>query len=99
MCARSVVSEALCLDCSPPGSSVRGILQTRILELQGIFPPQGLSLSPFVSCLLPWQAGSPPQVPAGRPGVGHVLCYLMTEMSRSLSGPCFGPLMFQWFFI
>ena len=40
-----VVSDSLQpLDCSPPGSSVRGILQTRTLEwvarflLQGIFP-------------------------------------------------------------
>ena len=34
------------MDCSPPGSSVHGILQARILEwshslLQGIFPTQG----------------------------------------------------------
>ena len=35
------------MDCSPPGSSIRGILQTRIQErvchslLQGIFPTQG----------------------------------------------------------
>ena len=38
---------ALCdlLHCSPPGSSVHGVLQTRILEwiLQGIFPTQGLN--------------------------------------------------------
>ena len=40
------------MDCSPPGSSVHGILQGRILEwvaislpLQGIFPTQGLNLS------------------------------------------------------
>ena len=40
------------LDCSPPGSSVHGILQARILEwiamedpplLQGVFPTQGLN--------------------------------------------------------
>ena len=37
-------------DCGPPGSSVRGILQARILEwvshslLQRIFPTQGLKL-------------------------------------------------------
>ena len=33
------------MDCSPPGSSVHGILQARILEwiLQGIFPTQGLN--------------------------------------------------------
>ena len=40
------------VDCSPPDSSVRGILQARLLEwshflLQGIFPTQGLNL-----CLL-----------------------------------------------
>ena len=38
------------MDCSPPGSSVHGILQARILEwvamplLQGIFPTQGANL-------------------------------------------------------
>ena len=26
------------MDCSPPGSSVHGILQARILEWEGIFP-------------------------------------------------------------
>ena len=37
-------------DCSPPGSSVQGILQARVLRvgchalLQGIFPSQGLNL-------------------------------------------------------
>ena len=42
------------MDCSPPGSSVHGILQARILEwgchalLQGIFPTQG---SNQVSCI------------------------------------------------
>ena len=39
-----------CMDCSPPGSSVHGILQASILEwvamplLQGIFPTQGPNL-------------------------------------------------------
>ena len=36
------------MDCSPPGSSVHGILQARTLEkvalLQGIFPTQGSNL-------------------------------------------------------
>ena len=38
------------MDCSPPVSSVHGILQARILEWvaipfsRGIFPPQGLKL-------------------------------------------------------
>ena len=39
------------MDYSPPGSSVHGILQERILEwvvlLQGIFPTQGLDLHPL----------------------------------------------------
>ena len=54
VCYRSMVM-TLCdpTDWSPPGSSVHGILQARILEwvsnflLQGIFPTQGLKL-----CLL-----------------------------------------------
>ena len=43
---------------SPPGSSVHGILQARILEwvagplLQGIFPNQGLN--PNLLCFLHW---------------------------------------------
>ena len=48
------------VDRSPPGSSVHGILQARILEwvalLQGIFPNQGLN--PHLLSLLHWQVGS-----------------------------------------
>ena len=49
------------MDCSPPGSSVHGILQARILEWntcppQGIFPTQGSN--PHLLCFLHWQAGS-----------------------------------------
>ena len=57
--SRSVVPDSFCdyMDCSPPGSSVHGILQARILEwvvisfsrasslFQGIFPTQGSNLS------------------------------------------------------
>ena len=52
------------MDSSPPGSSVHGILQVRILEWaampssRGIFPSQGLNLHPL--CLLHWQASSLP---------------------------------------
>ena len=50
---------ALCglVDHSPPGSSVHGILQARILELvavpssRGIFPSWGLNQSLCVSCI------------------------------------------------
>ena len=49
------------MDWSPPGSSVLGILQARILEwaaisFPGIFPTQGLN--PRLSCFLHWEAGS-----------------------------------------
>ena len=49
------------MDCSPPGSSVHGILQARITGvgchalLQGIFLTQGSN-----PCLLHWQVGSLP---------------------------------------
>ena len=58
------------MDCSPPGFSVLGILQARILEwvaralLQEIFLTQGLN--PHLLCLLFWQVGSLPLVPPGK---------------------------------
>ena len=59
------------MDCSPPGSSVQGILQARILEwvaialLQGSFPNQGSN--PHLSHLLHWQAGPLPLATPGKP--------------------------------
>ena len=52
---------------NPPGFSVHGILQARILEwdLQGIFLTQGLNL--HLLYLLLWQAGSLPIAPPGKP--------------------------------
>ena len=58
-------------DCSPLGSSVRGILQAGILEWvaisfsQGIFPTLGSN--PHLLCLLHQQAGSLPLAPPGKP--------------------------------
>ena len=54
--------------CSPPGSSVHGIFQARILEcvaiwLQGVFPTQGLNPR-----LLHWQVDSLPLSYLGCPG-------------------------------
>ena len=56
LCCRTgfLASPILCdpVDCSPPSSSVHGILQARILEwvafpfLQGIFPAQELNRGP-----------------------------------------------------
>ena len=64
LCAKSPQScLTLCdpMDCSPPGFSVPGILQARILEwecqalLQGIFLTQGLNQR--LLCLLHWPTG------------------------------------------
>ena len=51
------------MDCSPPGISVHGILQARILER--IFPTQGSNLC--LLHLLHWQVGSLPWAPPGKP--------------------------------
>ena len=55
------------IDCNPPGSSVQGIFQARILEyyyflLQGIFLTQRLN-----PCLLHWQVDSSPLAPPRKP--------------------------------
>ena len=58
------------MDCSPPGFSVHGILQARILEWaampssRGSFWPSDWTC---VSCLLCWQTGSVPLAPPGKP--------------------------------
>ena len=55
------------MECSPPDSSVHGILQARTLAWvalhQGIFPTQGSNL--HLLCLLHWPASSLPLVPPG----------------------------------
>ena len=52
------------MDCSPPGSSVHGILQARIPEWVANFLLRGIFLTqrpnPCILCLLHWQAGSLP---------------------------------------
>ena len=65
------------VNCSPPGSSVSGMLlcpwdspskNTGMgchALLQGIFPTQGSNL--HLLCLLHWQAGSLPLAPPGKP--------------------------------
>ena len=48
------------VDCSPPGSSVRGILQARILEwdaipsTRGSFPPRDRTHVSYISCISKW---------------------------------------------
>ena len=51
------------MDCSPPGSSVHGILQASILEWVAMPSSKiflTLGLDPDLLCLLHWQAGSLP---------------------------------------
>ena len=59
------------MDCNPPGSSVHGILQARILEWVGMPSSRGSSQSQESSshflCLLSSQVGSLPPVPSGKP--------------------------------
>ena len=58
------------VDCSPPGASVHGILQARILEWVAISisrasPDPGITSAS--SCLQRWQVGSIPLAPHGKP--------------------------------
>ena len=57
------------IDCSPPGSSVHGILQARILEWLPCPPPvySWPRNQTHVSYLLHWQVGSLPLVLPGKP--------------------------------
>ena len=72
VCAQSLSHVQLSvtpMNCSPPGSSVHGIFQTRYWSalpflLQGIFPTQGSN--PHLLCLLHWQADSLPLAPPGK---------------------------------
>ena len=77
------------MDSSPPGSSVRGIFQTRILEGVALSPPGDLP-NPWIELgvlhllrLLHWQADSLPLAP---PGMSHAKFgdILMLEESKSL---------------
>ena len=74
------------MDCSPPGSSVHGILQTRILQWvaisssKGFFPTRGLNPG-----LLNWQVDSLLAEPPGKllPGIFGAP-YLGQELSKAL---------------
>ena len=64
------------MDCSPPGSSVHGILQARILEWVAMPSSRGSSWPRdwiCISYVLHWQADSLPLIPPGKP---NWLCIL-----------------------
>ena len=84
MCVKSPQSYlTLCnpMDCSPPGSSVQGILQARILEW-AVMPLSRASSRPrdwtWVSCFTIWAAREgpppPPRPPPIHEGRGQILC-------------------------
>ena len=76
------------MDHSPPGSSVHGILQARILEWVAMPCSRGSSWPgdrTCVSCLLCWQVGSLPLAPPGRP-----LCIIEMTVKLKMNASEFG---------
>ena len=75
LCLVTQLCSALCnsMDCSPPGPSVHGIFQARILEQVTISFSRGIFLTlgsnPSLQCLLHWQEGSLPLVSPGKPNL------------------------------
>ena len=83
MCAKSLQSYLiLCdpVDCSPPGSSVHGILQGRILEWVAMTSSKESSQPRDRTrvSLLHWQAGSLPLSPPGKPIMWYTNCFINT---------------------
>ena len=81
--------------CSPPGSSVHGILQARITGvdchflLQGIVPTQGLN--PSLLHLLHWQAGSLLLAPSGKPLIFSQVCLNIRDFKWKSPRPSSSP--------
>ena len=73
-------------DCSPPGFSVHGILQVRILEWVAMPSSRDLpnpGIKSHLLCLLHWQLDSLPLVPPGKPRVQVVLVQPLVGKLRS----------------
>ena len=74
------------MDCSPPGSSVHGILQARILKWVAMPSSRGSSQprdQTHVSCHLLWPAGSLPLAPPGKPILPTTLSKAWLHLQRS----------------
>ena len=75
------------VDCSPPGSSIHGILQARILEWvampssRGSYQPRDWT---SISCLLHWQVSSLPPSHLGSP-ILHVLACLGSDLEKEVA--------------
>ena len=94
--------QTLCnpVDCSPPGFSVHGVLQARILEWVIMPSSRGSSWSrdwTHVSlCLLHWQVGSLPLAPPGKP-IFIISSAVLDFTNHLYSSWCF-TLFHTWFF-
>ena len=80
------------MDCSPPGSSVHGILQARILEWVAISSSRGSfwpRKNPHVLCLLHWQVDSLPRCHMGSPentlNLHNIVCQIYLKKKKKLS--------------
>ena len=77
MCVQLCPTPCDSMDCSPPGSSVHGIFQVRILGLScsppGNLHDPGIKLS--LLCLLHWQVGSLPTEPSGKAHANTTMVY------------------------
>ena len=69
------------MDYSPPGSSVHGFLQARILEWVAMPSSRGIFLTqesnPCLLCFLHWQVGSLPLGPPGKPIFMYICMYIV----------------------
>ena len=83
------------LDCSPPGSTVNGILWARLLERALMPSSKGSSQlrdQTCVSCLLHWLEGSLPLAPPGKPCL--CWCYWILFLTFLLIPSYWIPLLF-----
>jgi len=70
------------MDCSPPGSTVHGILQARILECVAMPSSRGPSTqasNPHLLCFLHWRVGSSPLTP---PLTAHWAAQILPKTSQ-----------------
>ena len=77
------------VDCSPPGSSDHGILQTRILKWVACPPPGGLpkpGVEPTsLTSLLHWQVSSLPLAPPEKHKITSIQDQMMHDIPKSFS--------------
>ena len=77
------------MDCSPPGSSLHGILQARIVEWIAISFSRGTSRPRDRTRVPTFQAGALPSEPPGKPYVIYDLCIFSSHSIGFLFTPLF----------